>query len=259
MAAGKDGRTGAGKWMLIAVLFAATSAQADQRLDEAMATSERTTAASRDSQKRVDKLSDATRELLEAYRSELWKAQQLQLYMRQLDATITEQERRKEELQAQIRQIEETRQALVPMLVRMVDALEQFVELDLPFLLEERRERVARLRKVLADPELPVSEQYQRVLGAFQVEADYGRSLEAWRGALEQGRESRLVDYLRVGRTALYYLSLDRGTGGIWNRARGRWDELPAASLAALKRGVHVAREQAAPELLPLPLAELMP
>ena len=36
---------------------------------------------------------------------------------------------------------------ITPLTLKMIDSLGQFVNLDLPFLLDERRQRVARLRR----------------------------------------------------------------------------------------------------------------
>ncbi len=236
------------------LLWLGTAVHAQDRLDEAMSTSQQTSRAAQSSQRRIDRLSDETRELLEKYRAELWRGQQLQLYIRQLEATISQQELKKTTLSAQLESLEATREALVPLLLRMVDSLEAFIALDLPFLQEERSQRIERLRKILTDPALPVSEQYRRVLEAYQVEADYGRSLEAYRAPLASRSESRLVDYLRIGRTALYYLSLDGSEGGLWDPRRETWDPLPTGSVFALKQGIRIAREQAAPEMLALPV-----
>lgn len=238
--------------LAVALCMAATGAIAQDALDRSQQTSRQTTREAQASQERINRLSDETRKLLEAYRAELWKAQQLQLYIRQLDATLEEQARRKEQLREQLERLERTRAELVPMLVRMVDGLEQFIDLDMPFLLNERRDRVERLRKVLADPDVPVSEQYRRVFEAYQVEADYGRSLESWRGPLPAG--AQLVDYLRVGRMAWYYLSLDGAGAWQYDQAAGQWSQVPSRHLHAIRQGLRVASEQAAPELLALPV-----
>lgn len=233
-------------WMM------AGSAFAQDSLSRSQSVSRDTTRDAKLSQERINNLSDSARALLEKYRAQLWKAQQLQLYVRQLEATLQEQEQRKATLKEQLQRLERTREELVPMLVRMVDGLESFLALDLPFLSEERNERITRLRKTLSDPDLPVSEQYRRVFEAYQVEADYGRSLEAWRGPLDG--QPQIVDYLRVGRMAWYYLNLDGQSAWQWDRARNRWDEVPSKLVPSIRKGLRVASEQAAPELLSLPV-----
>lgn len=241
-------------WMpaAAALCLIAGSALAQDSFSRAQSTSRDTTRAASLSQDKIDRLSDQARALLEKYRAQLWKAQQLQLYVRQLESTLKQQEQRKVKLTEQLDRLERTREELVPMLVRMVDGLEQFVSLDLPFLPDERKQRIERLRKTLANPELPVSEQYRRVFEAYQVEADYGRNLEAWRGPL-QG-QSQIVDYLRIGRMAWYYLSLDGKAAWQWDRQDASWQAVPSHLVAAIHKGLRVASEQAAPELLALPV-----
>lgn len=242
--------------MLTAALFAAgllaVPSYAQDSFDRAQSSSRQTTRDAKASQQRINQLSDKAHALLEKYRAQLWKAQQLQLYVRQLESTLEQQGQRKAQLKEQLSRLERTREALVPMLVRMVDGLEQFIALDMPFLAEERGRRVERLRKSLSDPELPVSEQYRRVFEAYQVEADYGRSLEAWRAPLDG--QAQIVDYLRVGRMAWYYLSLDGQAAWQWIKGKNRWQEVPANLVPSVRKGLRVASEQAAPELLALPV-----
>ena len=49
-------------------------------------------------------------------------------------------------------------------MIRMIDGVEQFVELDLPFLLKERRARVSRLRDMMDRADVAVSEKFSQVL-----------------------------------------------------------------------------------------------
>ena len=237
---------------LIALILGSAAQAQQDTLERSQQVSRDTTRAARLSQDRIDRLSDEARALLEKYREQLWKAQQLQLYVRQLEATIDQQLERKKLLSEQLERLDRTREQLIPMLVRMVDGLEQFVALDMPFLSDERNARIERLRRTLSDPQVPVSEQYRRVFEAYQVEANYGRSLEAWRGPLSG--DSQIVDYLRIGRMAWYYLSLDGQSAWQWNRGQERWDAVPSGQVSAIRKGLRVASEQAAPELLPLPV-----
>ena len=52
----------------------------------------------------------------------------------------------------------------------------------------------------------------------------------------------------------LYYLSLDRSEAGIWNPDSRSWTRLDSRYLDAMDYAVRVAREQAPPNLLELPL-----
>ena len=54
-------------------------------------------------------------------------------------------------------------------MLRMIDGLEQFVELDAPFLLDERRGRVDRLREMMDRADVAVSEKFSQVLEPFRL------------------------------------------------------------------------------------------
>ena len=62
------------------------------------------------------------------------------------------------------------------------------------------------------------------------------------------------MDYLRVGRLALYYVSLDRSEAGLWQPATRQWQTLEGDAVDMLDFALRVARKQAPPNLLQLPL-----
>ncbi len=206
------------------------------------------------SQQRVDQLDDATREALQEYRAALLQAEQLRLYERQLAAQRDTVQARLAEVDAALARLEESRGAMVPLLVRMADALEAFVEADQPFDLDARRARVAGLRNLLADPEAGLSEQYRGAYAAWQAEAAAGRTLAAERVNLPGSRSGQLVDLVRVGRLGLYALALDGSSAWVWRPQARDFVELPRGTVPALKQALRVAQEQAAPSLLTLPL-----
>ena len=61
---------------------------------------------------------------------------------------------------------------------------------------------------------------------AYQVETDYGRTIEAYRGPLTLEGTTRTVDFLRVGRVALFYRALDGSLVGHWDREQRAWKQL---------------------------------
>src|SRR5690606_19039820 len=118
---------------------------------------------------------------------------------------------------------EETQAEVMPLLQRMLSSLEQFIELDVPFLEDERADRLAQLKELMVRPEVTVAEKYRRVLEAYQIESDYGRTLEAWRGSLEVDGTPRVVEFLRLGRLMLFYQTLDGHTQGYWDNSTRAW------------------------------------
>ncbi len=230
-----------------AALWAATAQQV-------LETEVQTQNANAASQQRVDKLSDDSKKALEAYRAALYKAQQLKLYAKELDAQVAAQVQEKAALAQQLAGVAGTQQDLVPLMLRMVDTLDKFIALDLPFLLEERRERVKKLRELMRDPQAGLGEQFRRVLEAYQIESQYGQKLESWRGELKFGDSVRAVEFVKLGRLALYYLTVDAEEGGRWDLAQKKWVSLDGGERAAVRQGLRVAKEEIAPELLTLPV-----
>lgn len=201
------------------------------------------------SQQRINALDDATRQLLDRYRTALWQSQQLTVYAQQLDQLAQAQDGEKTSLERQLTEIDRTERELLPLMLRMVDTLEKFTGEDLPFLKQERTERVAALKRLMADPEAGIAEKYRRILEAYQIEADYGRSLGAERAEVS----GRVVDVLRIGRTGLYYLGMD-GSAGYWDAINSKWLPLDRKHLNGLRLGLKIARETAAADLLSLPV-----
>ena len=206
------------------------------------------------SQSRLDALDDETLALISQYNSELARFEDLKTYNDNMRQLLASQAAEKARLEQELAEIEVVRRGVVPLMVEMVDVLERFIELDQPMLKDERLARLEELKKNLTRSDVEIAERYRRVIEAYQIEADYGQSIEAYEGALSLDDRELTVDYLRVGRVGLYYLSLDRASGGIWNPETSDWLALSDSQLDALDFAVRVARKQAPPNLVPLPL-----
>lgn len=233
----------------LAGLALAATAQND-KINQAIDATVQSNRAAVASQNRINGVDDSTRSMLERYRAATWQAQQLTVYAKQLEQLLGAQEAEKASLAQQLVEIDRTERELTPLMLRMLDSLDKFVSLDLPFLKQERRERIDNLKRLMADPEAPVAERYRRLLEAYQIEIDYGRSLGVERALVED----REVDVLRVGRIGLFYLSLDGESAGRWDAAGKKWEELDGDYRASLKKGLRVAREISAPDTLVLPM-----
>ncbi len=232
------------------LLSSALAATAQQVLETEVQTQNANAA----SQQRVDKLSDDSKKALEAYRAALYKTQQLKLYAKELDAQVAAQAQEKAALTRQLGGVGVTQQEIVPLMLRMVDSLEQFIALDLPLLPDERRERVAKLKQAMRDPQVGVGEQFRRVLEAYQIENQYGLKIETWRGELKFSDSVRAVDFVMLGRLALFYLTLDETEAGRWDPAQKKWSGLEAGERTAIRQALRIAREETAPELMTLPV-----
>jgi septal ring factor EnvC (AmiA/AmiB activator) len=210
-------------------------------------------AASR-SQAKVDALSDDTAELLSQYRTTLEELESLKVYNDQLQTLVDSQNEEIDSLRTQIDNVTTIARELTPLMARMLDALEQFVVLDVPFLKKERADRVAKLRAMMERADVTNAEKYRRIVEAYQIENDYGRTIEQYKGELESEGETRTVNFLRIGRVALVYQTLDEKEQGVWNQADGKWVQLPGTYRGSLRKGFRIARKQAAPDLLRVPV-----
>ncbi len=243
-------------WLLIWMgLVSWTGLPAAQVLESSLKAQTEATQAGIRSQEKIDRLDDETQRLLNSYRGIVQQTESLRIYVEQLDRMLVAQEQEVVSLGVQLQEIEVTQREIVPLLVRMLDRLEQFVALDIPFLSEERQARLVSLRGWLDQPDLVVAEKYRRIMEAYQVEMEYGRTIEAYRGGLTLDGQERTVDFLRVGRLALLYQSLDGRQVGQWNQSVGQWESLPQTYQPAIARGLLVAQKQSTPQLLTLPVS----
>lgn len=227
-------------------------------LDDALDESQRLAAEAKASQGRVEQFDDASREMLNEYRNALQQAEALKGYNNQLRDLVAAQRKELDGYQQQLAGIERTQEAVSPQMVKMVEVLGQFVAADLPFLPEEREDRLAQLQDLLPRADVSLADKYRRILEAYQIESDYGRTLEAWRGELNQADgASRSVEFLRLGRSMLYYQTLDAHESGWWNAQAQAWQVLDGNARRPLSQAIAIARQQQAPALLTLPIKTL--
>lgn len=206
------------------------------------------------SQRKIDELSAQSRALLEEYRRLQDGVEYQAAYTRELEGLEQAQRIQIEELQRQIAQAAITGQRIVPLMRSMADALEKFVVLDLPFHHEERINGVLLLKRRLNEADLSVSAKFRLLLEAYQLEQGYGSNIEAWRGPLQRQGEELSVEYLRIGRVALYFQSLDGASSGYWSAEQEQWVPLESGFNRSVAQALRVAKNQVAPQLLQLPM-----
>jgi len=205
-------------------------------------------------QQHIEKVDDETRAMLEEYQRLSRELELLKIYNNQLQRIITSQDDEKISIHQQMTHLEQTQQEIVPLMLRMVEWMEKFVEVDHPFLPQERKLRVTQLRALMDRSDISIGEKYRRVLEAYQIEMEYGRTIEAYRDELKTDNNTRTVDFLRLGRVGLYYQTLDRLEVGQWNSMKNNWEVLPSHYGLAIRNGLRIAHNQAAPDLLRLPV-----
>lgn len=233
-------------------LAQAQEAQVDKVIDTGVARNE----AAKASQQRVEKTAEQTDKLVQEYKNLMKIVDGLQVYNALLQRQLDAQQAEINDLDNSIMQVAVVQRQVTPLMLRMLEGLENFIELDVPFLLEERRERVSKLKGLLDDANVTTAEKFRAVLEAFEIENDFGRTIEAYRGTLEVDGTTRDMDFLRVGRVALLYQSIGGKYNGMWDQRARAWVALPAAEYRnQIDKGLRIARKQVAPDLLMLPVA----
>lgn len=209
-----------------------------------------------EAQQQIDSLHSQTQKLEQAYLAELKILQSLERYNLMLQKQLSNQDAQIERLNHSINNATLIERQIMPLLERMLDTLEQFIQADLPFLAEERQRRLLGLRALLERPEFTTSEKTRRVFEAYQIENEYGYTLEAYKGRLELNGEQFAVDFLRIGRIALLYQDLSGTRAGYWSVTHSSWQPLSEQQyLRHISKGLKIAREEISPDLFTIPLA----
>lgn len=206
------------------------------------------------SQQRVDSLLEQSQELLIEYRNVVDQTENLKIYNDYLAGLVADQQRVINSLQTQIDSIEETKQGIVPLMQRMINALEEFIERDVPINLIERMERVDRLRDLMTRSDVTVSEQFRQVIDAYSIENQYGRTISTDEGEIEFGGESVAVDFFNLGRTSYVALKLDQSQAYAWNNEARAWEELGGEYLDSVIGAVRMAQGLVPEDLIKLPV-----
>jgi len=206
------------------------------------------------SQERIEAISDETDSLLAQYRTALKQIDSLDVYNAQMRDLLAAQQKELASLQDQLDRVELVGRSVTPLMILMIDAIEKFVRLDMPFLIDERTKRVEDLRLLMARSDVTTAERFRQIMEAYQIESEYGRTIEAYRSIVKlDGREST-VDFLRFGRIALVYQTLDGSEAAAWDRDEKAWKPLEASDRSAIRDALRIARKQAAPDLIRIPL-----
>jgi len=239
--------------VLAAGFASATLAATIQEITDAG--EERADAAAAD-QRRVEAIADQTDQITADYKTVIKVVDGLKVYNNLLQRQIDNQEAEKDALEESIDNVSLIERQIIPLMTRMLDSLEEFISLDTPFLINERNDRVARLRDMMERSDVTAAEKFRRVLEAFTIETDYGRTIEAYKGSVDIEGRTQEVDFLRIGRVSLTYQSVGGSHTGAWDNEARAWVELPPETYKAqVAQGLRIARKQVAPDLLVVPVA----
>lgn len=232
-----------------------SSLPASAQLTEATNETAATIREGKQSQQRINQLDDQIQDIVQDYRETIDHLEALREYNAIKRELLKDQERTIASLRNEILNVADIQRSMPPLIVEMTDVIAQFVADDIPFRTRERTERVGLLRTDFERSDVSTAEKYRKVLEAYQIENDYGRSVESYEGTLTLGERDLDVNFLMVGRAAFFYQTKDQSETGMWDNAEKVWvTKLPGNAAEQVGTAIAVANEFVPPNLLILPL-----
>lgn len=206
------------------------------------------------SQAKIDELDDQRSNALHQYRTTLKTIDGQKVYNRQIQLIVNKQNDQIATLKRSIEEVTSIQRGIIPLMHRMIEGLDQFVSLDVPFFMDQRLDRLEELRDLMDNPNVSVSEKFAQVLRAYQIESEYGRTIDAYSSEIDLGGATRVVDILRVGRVALLFQTLDGNETGWLNPKTREWETLEDRFTIPTRNGLKMARKQLTNGLFNIPI-----
>jgi len=234
-----------------------------QTVDQILQADQRRLNLAQQSQERINNTVERTRSLEDQYRAINKEIDGLKVYNRLMRAQVEGQTATLEDIALSMDRVDVINRQIFPLMERMIDGLDQSVQLDIPFLMEERTKRIGELKAIMERSDVTVAEKFRKVMEAYQIENDYGTSSEFYTESLTIKEcdsceaTTRSFNMLRIGRIGLYYQSDDTQITGRWNNEDRQW-EIDDSARNEVRKGLRMARQLIAPELIviPVPSAE---
>ena len=206
------------------------------------------------SQTKIDSMDDDTSLIINEFKTVSKQIEGLRVYNAQMRKQIERQEERLKEIDKTMKEAQVMQRQIPPFTRRMLAGIEKSIELDMPFHLAERKERIAFAKAAIDNPTVSPAEGLRQVLETFNVEMEYGRKLDSYKDTIEIEGQQREVNVLRVGRLALVYQSSDRSLTGAWDNKKQEWVPLDNSYRNPTRKGLRIANRLATVDMLELPI-----
>ena len=234
-------------------VIAVSGSVAAQTVDQVLQADQRRLNLAQQSQERINSIVEGTRSLEDQYRAINKEIDGLKVYNRLMRAQVEGQAAVLEDISLSMDQVEVVNRQIFPLMERMIDGLEQSVKLDIPFLMQERNDRIGNLKEIMERSDVSVAEKFRKVMEAYQIENDYGTSVDEYEQSLTIDGATRSFNMLRVGRIGLYFQSDDTQITGRWDNEARDW-VIDNSARNEVRKGLRMAKQLIAPELLILPV-----
>ena len=205
-------------------------------------------------QERIDKLDNESKRLTNEYKDTIVEYEILNKYDNQLERITISQAEEIANITKQIEDLDETNKYVLPLLERMVVTLRDLIEIDVPFLMDERMARLEELEDILFKANFSTAEKFRKIYEAYQIENEYGRTIEAYSGSIDVDGIILAAQFFRLGRLNLYYMTPDGGETGYWDKKQKSWVHLGGKYSDEIDAALKIAYKQAPPVFINLPV-----
>ncbi len=241
------------KLLLIFFVFLCTSVLAEE-LNKTISLTKKANGISINSQKKIDSLVHKSEKLYAKFKIQNYELKSLNNYNIELKEIINAQTREKASILKQIDEIDETKREILPLIKNMLVSLDEMIQNDIPFLPKERTKRIKRLKRLIKRSDISIASKYRTIIEAYEIETQYGRTIETYNDILENQGLSKNVKFLRIGRIALYYVTENNKESALWDQKTKKWHILDDGYAVKLNKAIKIASKKSVPNLLKLPM-----
>ena len=205
-------------------------------------------------QNKIDELDIESKKIYFEYKDTLNEYNSLKNYDDQLAQIIQAQIEEISGINEQLESLDSINIDILPLLKRMVDSLSTFIAIDIPFLINKRVERVNDLDQLIIRADVTTAEKFRKIFEAYQLEANFGKTIEAYQGFLDINGNERAVDYFRLGRLGLFYRTPNGRETGYWESNSKSWVHMGSSLDDEIKAALDIGNRQAPPNFINLPV-----
>lgn len=242
------------KKIYIFLIFFGINLAAQEVVNQAIDTQVDSSTESIKLQEKINQLDEESKRVYFEYKDTLNEYKSLKNYDDQLSKIVDQQIQEIKSIEDQIESLDDINIDILPLLKRMVESLSKFISIDIPFLIDERKKRIDDLDQLITRADVTTAEKFRKIFETYQLEADFGRTIESYNGYIEIDNENKAVEYFRLGRLGLFYRTLDGKETGFWDNTQKKWEHKGSSLDNDIKLALDIANRQSPPNFISLPL-----
>lgn len=242
------------KKIYIFLIFFGINLAAQEVVNQAIDTQVDSSTESIKLQEKINQLDEESKRVYFEYKDTLNEYKSLKNYDDQLSKIVDQQIQEIKSIEDQIESLDDINIDILPLLKRMVESLSKFISIDIPFLIDERKKRIDDLDQLITRADVTTAEKFRKIFETYQLEADFGRTIESYNGYIEIDNDNKAVEYFRLGRLGLFYRTLDGKETGFWDNTQKKWEHKGSSLDNDIKLALDIANRQSPPNFISLPL-----